>query len=202
MIPVNSNFKGDKNKLINQPVFLYTIFEYDGVNDLNLAESKENVIYDGVTYLAFPIKHDTIGENSQGEIDSIKISVSNVSRLIQYYLEAYDFGGKKVRIRMIFREHLNDPDACLDYVYFIDSYSANQDVAEFTLLPKTNVLSLTIPARNYSRNYCQWIFKDPDTCQYSGEGATCNKTKQACKGYGNYINFGGFPSIPTTQIYV
>lgn len=202
MIPINENFAIEKNKEANKPIYLYTIFEFDGSSDLNLAEWDTDIVFDGVTYQMFPMSHDLIGENSQGEIDAVKITISNVSRLMQYYLEQYDLRGKKVRIRLIFKDQLADPDAKVDFIYYIDSFSANQDVVEFNLLPKTDVLALVIPARAYSRNYCQFKFKDPETCQYAGTETECNKTKNRCKGLGNYSNFGGFPSIPTRQIYV
>ena len=167
---------------------------------MNLAEWDEDIEFD-TTYTRFPITHDEIGENMQGEIGSVKVRVSNISRAIQYYLELYDWRGKKVRIRLVWLDKLDEPDTKLDFTYFIDNYSANQDVAEFTLLPKVDVLNVTLPKRTYSRNYCQWRFKS-DECGYNLGENTCNKTKQRCKELNNYKRFGGFPAIPTRKLYV
>jgi lambda family phage minor tail protein L len=189
------------NKKGKQPIFLYTIFDYDGASDLHLAESKTDVVFDGVTYGASPITHDEVGENTQGEVDAVRVRISNVSRLVQSYLELYDFRNKKVRVRLVFRDRLAYPDEYVDFVFFIDSYSANQDVVDFVLMPKTDVLGAMLPARVYSRNYCQWKFKGTE-CAYSGGETTCNKTKQRCKVIGNYQRFGGFPSIPSRKVYI
>ncbi len=202
MLIPDVNLINELNKQGKKPVFLYTVFNFDGAsNDLHMAESKDDVVFDSVTYLATPISHDEIGENSQGEVEAVKVSVSNVSRVIQAYLETYDFGGKEVRVRLVFRDRLAYPDEKFDFTFYIDSYSANEKTAEFTLLPKLDVLGISLPARVYSRNYCQWKFKGTE-CAYAGAETTCNKTKQRCKEIGNYTRFGGFPSIPSRKVYV
>lgn len=196
------NLFKELNKETNQPIFLYRIFDYDGLGaDLKFAEWDTDIVFDSLTYQKFPISHDVITENNQGQIDAIKVKVSNVSRLIQSYLEDFDLRGKKVLIRLVFKDRLAYTDEKLDFYYFIDNYTANQDVVEFTLLPKTDVLGMTLPSRAYSRNYCGWKFKSTE-CGYAGVITTCNKTKQRCKEIGNFPRFGGFPSIPSRRIAV
>jgi lambda family phage minor tail protein L len=201
MLNTDPNTILELNKQNKQPVFLYTVFDYDGSNDLNLAESRDDIVFDGTTYTAFPISHDEVGENTQGEVDSVRVRLSNVSRLIQAYLELYDFRNKRVRIRLVFRNRLDYPDECIDFNLFIDSYSADQKSVEFILMPKTDVLGAQLPARVYSRNYCQWRFKG-DECAYAGAETLCNKTKQRCKELANYSRFGGFPSIPSRRMFI
>lgn len=205
MITIDTTTKSQKNASTNKPIYLYTIYDYDGVgSNLYFAGYDTDIIYNGITYTRFPITHESIGENSQGEIEGVKISVSNVSQAIQTYLELYDWRKKKVTIRMVWADQLADTDAYIDFTYFIDNYIANEKVAEFNLLPKTDVLDVNVPARVYSRNYCSWKFKSIE-CGYSGATTTCNKTKAACKamaGGSNYLRFGAFPSIPTKRIYV
>jgi lambda family phage minor tail protein L len=191
----------EKNKATNKPIFLYTIELYDGVNSLHLAEYDADVVFNSVTYTRFPIKHDFISENTQGEISSIKVTVANVSRLIQAYLENYDWRGLKVTIRMVWANQLTDPDAYIDHIFYIDSYSADQNAVEFTLSEKYNVLGLQLPSRVYSRNYCCWKFKSTE-CGYVGGQNVCNKTFQKCREWANQERFGGFPSIPSNRIWV
>lgn len=93
---IDSTFKAEKAKQENQPIFLYTIENYDGVSDLHLAGYDADITYNSVFYSRFPIAHEFIGENNQGQIDQVKVRLANVSRLIQSYLEQYDFRGKKV----------------------------------------------------------------------------------------------------------
>ncbi len=199
---MNESFRTEKNKSTNVPIYLYTIYDYNGEGDnLNFAEWDEDIIFDEVTYHKFPIKHDEIGENTQNETPAIKVKISNVSRLIQYYLEAYDWRNKKVRIRLIWLDKLDEEDTKLDFIFYIDSYTANESIAEFLLLPKIDALGVILPKRVYSRNYCQWRFKGVE-CGYSGVEIECNKTKQRCKELNNYIRFGGFPAIPEKKMYV
>jgi len=194
-------FISEKNKPSNAPIYLYTLYEYDGTNNLYFAEWSENVTYDGQVYTAFPINHNEIGENSQNEIDEVNISLSNVSRLIQYYLENYDLRGKKVKITLVWLAEIDDADANVSWDYFIDSYTADEQTVQLRLRPKTDVLGATLPARTYSRNYCQWKFKS-DECGYDGAEGECNRTKQRCRELANYSRYGGFPSIPSKQLYV
>lgn len=199
---IDSTFKEEKNKEANQPIFLYTIYDYNGeAEDLNFVEYDQNVTYNGITYQKFPIKHEYISENAQGEIDSVKISLSNVSRLIQSYLEDFGLRGKKVSIKQVWANKLDDPDSFIEDIFYIDNYTTDQNNAEFVLTSKFDVLSITLPLRVYSRNYCQWKFKSTE-CGYSGAETSCDKTKTRCKEIGNFQRFGGFPSIPTRRIVV
>lgn len=198
---LNTDFINEKNKAQNRPIFLYSIYDYDGIGSiLNLASYDTDVVFDGVTYTKFPMRHDRIGENTNGAIDNVKVKISNVSRSIQYYLELYDWRNKKVRITTVFADYLTDPDIKREDVFYISSYSANESVAEFTLTSKFNVLGVMIPKRIYSRNYCGLRFKSTE-CGYAGAGTECNKTKARCKELLNYERFGGFPSIPAKQFY-
>ena len=198
---VNTTFKNEKAKKENAPIFLYMLKEYDGVDDLNFAGFDEDVTYNGTVYTRFPIKHEFVAENNQGQIDQVKITLANVSRLIEFYLEQYDFRGKKVIIRTVWANQLSDPDAYIDDVFYIDNYTADQSNVEFTLTGKFDVLGIDLPARRYARNYCVWKFKSAE-CGYAGAELTCDKTQQRCKQLDNYQRFGGFPSVPTRRIYI
>jgi len=198
---VNATFRNEKAKKENAPIFLYMLKEYDGVDDLNFAGFDEDVTYNGTVYTRFPIRHEFVAENNQGQIDQVKITLANVSRLIEFYLEQYDFRGKKVIIRTVWADQLSDPDAYIDDVFYIDNYTADQSNVEFTLTGKFDVLGIDLPARRYARNYCVWKFKSAE-CGYAGAELTCDKTQQRCKQLGNYQRFGGFPSVPTRRIYI
>lgn len=201
MYTLDSTFKSEKNKPSNQPIYLYSIEDYNGSVDLNLAEWDTDITYDGVTYTKFPIKHDEIGENSQGEIDNFRVTVSNVNRIIQAYLEGYDLRGKKVTITLVWANQLNDTDANIKFIYYIDNYTATQDTVEFVLSSKYDIIDLTLPNGIYNRNYCRWKFKSTE-CGYTGAQTTCDKRKATCKTtMSNIARFGGFPSVPTGRLY-
>lgn len=198
---IDAAFKQEKAKQENRPIFLYIIEDYDGSNDLYLAGYDEDVIFNAVVYTRFPITHEFIGENNQGQIDQVKVRLANVSRLIQLYLEQYDFRGKKVIIRTVWADQLSDPDAYIDDIFYIDNYTADQNNVEFTLTSKFDVLGMDLPARRYARNYCSWKFKSNE-CGYTGAETSCDKTQQRCKQLNNYQRFGAFPSVPTRRIYI
>lgn len=198
---IDATFKSEKAKQENQPIFLYTIENYDGISNLHLAAYDTDIVYNSIIYLRFPISHEFIAENNQGSIDQVKVRLANVSRLIQSYLEQYDFRGKKVIIKMVWANQLSDPDAYIDDVFYIDNYTADQNNVEFTLTGKFDVLGVDLPARRYTRNYCAWKFKSIE-CGYSGAENSCSKTQQRCKELNNYPRFGAFPSVPTSRIYI
>lgn len=198
---ISPAFVSEKSKQENAPIFLYVLEKYDSINDLKIAGFDQDVTYQGEVYSKFPVTHEFIGENNQGQIDQVKVRLANVSRFTQLYLEQFDLRGKKVTIRMVWADRLADPDAHMDDVFYIDNYTADQKNVEFTLTGKFDVLGVDLPARRYARNYCAWKFKSAE-CGYIGGEVSCNKTKQRCKVLENYYRFGAFPSVPTRRIYV
>lgn len=201
MRTLDDNFITEKNKQENSPIFLYTLYDYDGNgNNLYFAEWHENVVFDGIDYTKFPIRHDFVGENTQGEIDQITISLANVSRLIQAYLEDYDLRGKKVSIKIVWSNHLDDADNYTEDIYYIDTYTADEQNVVLTLTSKFDVLETELPSRMFLRNFCTWKFKSTE-CGYTGGAASCNKTLTTCRNLQNNLRFGGFPSIPSKRVY-
>ncbi|HNX82484.1 MAG TPA: DUF2163 domain-containing protein [Candidatus Omnitrophota bacterium] len=200
---INSTTKTEKNKQENRPIYLYTIFNYDGAgNNLYLAESDADVVFDSVTYTKFPIKHSELSENSSSEIDSLTVSVANISRLIQGYLELYDLRGKKVTVKIVWADQLADTDAYLDFSFYIDNYTATEETVEFQLTSKFDLLDVSLPVGVYYRNYCRWKFKGTE-CAYAGAETVCDKRKVTCKTVmSNIARYGGFPSIPSQRVYV
>lgn len=202
MLTIDSTFKSEKNKSENQPIFLYTLHEYDGSNNLALAEYESNVTYDSIVYTAFNIRHDQVADNSSSQIDTLKVTVANVNRVFQAYLETYDLRGKKVTITLVWANQLADTDAHVDFVYYIDSYTATEETVEFNLTSRLDILDAKLPYGKFSRNFCRWKFKSTE-CGYAGAQTTCDKTKATCRDtMSNVLRFGGFPSVPTTRIYV
>lgn len=202
MRDINNTFQSEKNKQENRPINLYTLVDYDGAsNDLTYAGYDTDITFDGVTYNKFPITHENIKENTRGEVDKIRVIVGNVSRLIQAYLEDYDFTGKQIKIKTVWANQLGDTDAYIEEIYYIDSYTADQKNVSFLLSSKFDITDLELPARKFSRNYCQWKFKS-DQCGYSGAETECNKTLTRCRELSNETRFGGFPSVPAKTIII
>ena len=202
----NANFIADKNAPANSPIFLYVIYDYDGAGtNFYFAEYDENVDFDGITYVAFPVTHDKIGENTSGTIDKVNISFGNVSRYLQAYLEIYDFREKKVEIRTVFSNHLADTDAVIKDTYYIDAYSSDQESVSLSLTSKFDILNINAPIRKYTRNQCPWLYNSVDCAVGSADFAaypTCGRTLADCRLRNNSSRFGGFPSVPDRNVYV
>jgi len=205
MCPLDTNaaFLTESRKRSTQPIFLYTIFDYDGIgNNKCYAAHDTNVVFDSITYEKFPVTHDAITENVKGEIDSIKIQISNISRQIEFYLQTYDLRGKTVTIRMVWANLLDDPDCYIEFSSAIDSYTSNVKDVVFNLMSKFDVLNVTIPGRTAMRNRCNSEFKGAGgECGYTGSATECNKTRQRCKELGNGPRFDGRPSAPGRRTF-
>jgi lambda family phage minor tail protein L len=200
----NAAFKEEGRKRSTQPIFLYSIFDVDD-NGLNkyFAAYDSNVIFGdpSVEYIKFPITHDAITENSKGEIDNVKVQLSNIARYIEYYLQNYDLRGKKVSIRMVFANLLDDPDAYIEFSNYIDSYSSDVKNVMFNLMSKFDILDVTIPGRIFIQSHCQWVFKSTECGYGPGGESSCNKTRGRCRQLANQARFGAFPSTPGGTAY-
>jgi phage-related protein len=225
----DSVFIQEKNKQENAPIRLYEIEDYDGAgNNLYLAENDEDVSFGTLYYLAdtdgnritdtdgnyiivnytpqttytrFPIICEKINENTQGEIDYVRVTLANVSQVIQSYLKSYDFREKKVTITTIWRNHLDNEDISISDIYYIDSYVSDIKNVTFTLTSKFDLLDVEIPFRKYGRTYCSWKFKSTE-CGYSGGESSCNRSLQRCRELSNVLRFGGYPSVPARRLFI
>lgn len=210
-VDTNAAFKKASREQATQPIFLYTIYDYkgDGTN-LCFAAYDINVTFDEIEYTKFPITHDEITENTKGEIDTTKVQLSNISRLIEYYLQNYDLRGKKVSIKMVFADKLDDPDCYVEFSNYIDAYSSNVKDVVFSLMSKFDVLNVTVPGMLWLRDFCQWLFASPavraaglgQECGYTGVETSCNRTWQRCKELSNSRRFIGCRAIPGRRGYV
>ncbi len=205
MKTTGSNFITQKNAQTNQPIWLFTLKNYDGAGtNLYFTNWDVDITFNAITYTRFPIKIDFTSNNTQGQVDSLTLTVGNVSRLIQAYLEQYDLRGLAVDIQIVFIDTISDGTAFLKDTYFIDTYTADAQNVVLTLSTAFNVMGLQLPARKFMGNYCSWRFKGTE-CGYTGTTSSCNKTAAACQamvGGSNYLRFGGFPGIPTERIVV
>ena len=202
MRDINSNFKSEKNSQESTVIRLYTLEDYDGAgSNLRFAEWDEDITFDGLVYTKFPITIDRISENNRGTIDVVNVRISNVSRLIETYLQQYDIRTKTVRIKRVWLGQLADANAYIEDIFQINGISSNDSDVTLTLTSKLDLLEVNLPLRMYTRNYCQWRFKSTE-CGYAGAESTCNKTKQRCKELDNFSRFGGFPSVPANKVFI
>lgn len=202
MRQVTEAFRSEVNKQANQPLFLYEIPDYDDAGGtLRLAETQDdsgdNIIWNGETWQAFPITSDIVTENSQGQVDTLRIRLGNVSRLIESYLHDFEWHEKKVTIYIVFRNQLNNSTDYISDSFYIDSYTSTEETVEFVLTTKYDALQAILPSRKISRVFCAWRYGSVE-CGHSG--SSCDRTLAGCRNNDNTSRFGGQPGVPTQRI--
>jgi lambda family phage minor tail protein L len=185
-----SDFITEKNKqesagLIN----LYQI-EYETDTWLYLAQWDANIEFDGQTYTKAAISHDKTGENREGTVEQVNISIANIDRIIGGYAETYDPRGLRANILTVFETLLDDPDARLIERYTIDAININEETVTLICTTVIDLMNIVLPARRFAP-ICAWVFKGTE-CGYSGSETTCNKTLTRCRELDNSERWGGF----------
>jgi phage-related protein len=199
-----------KNSLTDEGLwlFLFDLVSPDGLH-LRITSNNDDVIWQGNTYVAFPIEMDEYKENAKGELPSLSLRVSNVTRAIQAYVENDpDFGSNwDVTLNVVYLLSLTKSittDRPSELTLFFISLGVSCDEQWCTFnLGMENPLRNQFPYRKFAPMQCQASFKNPDTgCPYTGADSHCDKTLEACKnkfGSNADIPFVGFPGIPTGQ---
>jgi len=213
----------EKNRLASPNVWMVLLkMTIPDVDDpIRIAQNKEFVIWpvtNGDTYAAFPFDLGETGESSKGEIPSATLRVSNVSRAIMPYLEAYDgMVDSIVNIYVVnslnvytpskgWGTNNNDPEVELEFKIMASNY--DRQWIYFTL-GAPNPFNKRFPRNKVYRNICRYSgalgtvngFKGA-RCKYSGSKTSCDRTIQTCRSYNNSINYGGFLGVGTKGLYV
>ncbi len=164
---------------------------------LRFARNNEDVIYNGYTWYKLPFEIDPIESQIQGKIPLINIRLSNVTRVVQTYLEAQKGGvGASVKLTVVNSDHLIDVTSSeysvLDLTFSVLGTVADSKWVTFTLgVP--NPLNKLFPLHRYVANHCNWVsrFKGAE-CGYSGVLTTCKGTLADCRDRSNSDRYGGF----------
>jgi len=163
------------------------------------------------------IKRGDISTNTSGEIDNISLSVPNVDRTLESYIQnRKNLRGQEVYILTTFAAllpsgstayHVGEtPDhrSVLKEKFYVDSVYSDENVVEFTCKSRFDLRNMTVPGRTYSRE-CQWEFRseecDPDG-NIAASWTSCDYTLEACSERNNTERFGGFPAIPSKAFVI
>ena len=218
---VNAAFRDEKNKLENTPIMLYALTLNDA-SLLRLAEWDVTIEYptgSGYNYLPFPVTHEGLGLNALGEIDAVKVRLSNINREIGAVIIANNgFKGNKVSMTTVFRNLLGDSNAHTTADYWVDSWDVTETEALFLLTSKLDLYEVQCPNRIMERDHCPWTFKKEGCWIWNGSAyvaranfsaaeVECDHTRKASVGCRFHhptgaLPFGGFPGIPNRGIYV
>ena len=127
---------------------------------LYLVRNTENITYNLQTYAAFPFELDVSKQVSKGDIPTIEVRVSNVTRTIQAYLEDYDgLVDESVTIRVVAKP-VGEPDylEAESWTYDILGTHSDAEYVYFTL-GAPNPLSKRFPLYRYIAFNCRWRFR-------------------------------------------
>ena len=182
-------------------------------------ELKSNVIWQGVTYLAFPIEATGFDLSTKGTLPRPTVKIANITGLIGSMTRALgDLIGAKVTRKRTFVKYLDavnftggvnasaDPNTYFDDdIYFVNrKVSENRVFIEFELASTLDVEGTKLPRRQVMQNSCSWKYRSPE-CTYAGGPVadakdaltssmsvdTCGKRLTSCK-----LRFGTYAILP------
>lgn len=143
---------------------------------------RQNVVWQGNTYTAFPIRATGFDYSGNGQLPRPKLQVANVTGAITLLVLTYDdlLGAKITRKRTLakYLDAVNftggvNPTAdntaeFPDDIFFIDRKAAEtRDVVEFELAAAFDVAGVQLPRRQIIQNVCTWRYRGTE-CGYAG----------------------------------
>jgi len=195
-LPLPPSLISEKNALSSDSPAL-ALLEIDMpqlAQPLKFVANDVNITWDGDTWAAFPFEINNIGEPAKGELPSVSLRVSNVSRAIQGYVELADGGvDADVIIRVINGGDLAELNPYIVLNFRVASTSVDAQWVNFNLT-STNTWSRLFPKAKVLKNNCAYIFKGVH-CGYTGGETVCDRTLPRCRELNNSIRFGGFPGV-------
>lgn len=145
----------------------------------------------------YPFTVESIRENTESDLPSIRVAVSNIAREVQALIEEYDgLIGQPCRLRLV---HLGTLAAGAYIIYRgeVISLTADEQVIGFEM-GSYSLQRQLMPSQRALRDYCRFKYKG-NRCGYTGALPSCDKTlngPNGCVVHDNEERFGGFPSMP------
>lgn len=201
----------EKNKISTDSSFI-VLLEITLLNATNtvlrLAANEEDIILTSAanpsvskTYTAFPFELDLRKENAKGQIPTVLLRVSNITREIQVYLDALDGGiGSTVKIIVVNSDLLDIDYTELEITYDVIGAASSEEWAVFTL-GTPSPLRQRHPQYRYLSDSCNWVFKGVE-CAYSGGLTTCGRTFAQCQDRNNTARYGGFRGLRNGSVRI
>jgi phage-related protein len=168
-------------------------------NTVYLVRNTEAVTFKGHEHTPFPFEIEFGKETSAGDIPSVVLRVSNVTRVIQNAVELSDgLIDFDVVIHIVNHHYLSDDYSDLDLYLTVMGCTCDESWVTFNL-GLENPLQKRFPRLRYFRDYCNWKFKSVE-CGYSGSTATCKRNFTNCQLLQNTTRFGGFRGLSATNV--
>ena len=170
-----------------------------------IVPNTEDIVFQGNTFTAFPVQIELPKETNSGEIPSISLQVSNVTRVLQTHVEALNGAlGATVELIIVNAGLLSENYAELTMEFEVLQVTCTAQWATLKC-GASNPLRRRFPCDKYFAGHCNWQFNSPAVraaatgigaeCAYTGSDTTCDRTLAACEAKNNAPRFGGFPGL-------
>ncbi len=208
-----------------------------GVNELSAGA---DVVWNGNTYQRFPVEASGFDLTGNGQLPRPRLRISNALGTVNNSQQTTfsqilltvnavtpnnDLGGAtftRIRTMARFLDSANfsstnpDADATAEWprqVFFVDrKVFEDRETIEWELASVFDLAGVRAPKRQCISAICQWVYKDPETCGYSGttyldendQTTTaaldqCGKRLSSCRARfpDQALPFGSFPGVGT-----
>lgn len=211
MLQISASAIIEKNKLSQDGAWLVLLeINMKNVAPIRLVRNTDKITWRGMDWTPFPFDLDDLSEDSKGELPSLAVKVSNVTRALQYYLEAGQGGvGATVNLYVINSKHLDLWDPEVEENFEVVDTSTNCQWATFSLGAGYPLLARR-PERRIMKNFCQFQYGEVE-CGVNSvvktQYPTCQRTLTDCRiraprNPDGSLRYGGEPSIPQGGLYV
>lgn len=162
----------EKNKLATPSAWLVLLkITLPDSTILRFVNNTENITFQGNPYTAINFTLDSTKSFGTGQIPTVQLSISNVTRIIQSYLESLDGAvDSEVLITVVNSAYLAENYAELEMLFSILSTKANAHYVIFEL-GAPNPLRRRFPQYRYIGKHCNWQFLSAE-CAYAGWAAS------------------------------
>lgn len=205
-LPLSSVAIEEKNKIARDSLFaICLMITIPGVGSpIRIVRDNQDLTWDGNSWAAFPFELDEIGDTDKGEVPQVALRVSNASRAMEAYIDAYDAWIKNngytpitvniyvVNTKAVTANPTIDPE--VEHVFELINPSCGPQWVTFTL-GAANPFNRRFPWPRMYRNICRYRHFKGTRCGYAGAETTCDKTLTRCRELGNSARFGGFPGM-------
>ena len=204
MLELNPAVRIEANQVNNENAWLILLeIQIEELEPIRVVRNNEPIEWGGFTWEAFPFEMDDIKETKTGEVPSVVLRVSNVTRALQGYIDYTNGGvGGDVILRVVHSAHLYLTEPELEEYFTCISTKCDNNWIYFELGIGEPIIK-RFPPNRFIKNFCRFKFKSIECGVHVSNPATsCKRNLTACREFNNSARFGGFMSIPQGGIYV
>jgi lambda family phage minor tail protein L len=197
-LPFSSAGLIEKNKLVNDHpwIVLFEIQLPDGTSAY-LAKNNEPITWRGAVWEPIPVLLSDTTQDMKA-MSTFTVQVSNVSGVIQAYLEQYNgLVDCVVVIRLVHTAHLDNHVAEIEETFNVQSTAYDEEWVTFTLGADFWMYYRALADR-YLPDFCCWKYgkvKCGVPAATLLKFPSCGHTLADCKKRGNAKRFGGAPGM-------